>query len=128
MQLGSLNPLAEMVKLPWASARPVVGPSSTETLEFGTAPDPTMVSCPLIRLAWEVTIAASAARCADQAAGIHGSRSMSGCGGFVWPHLPCVNESQALPSSSGQTRLGCLPSLGVGPAELVPRVSSADTG
>src|SRR6185312_8982774 len=61
MQLGSLNPLAEMVKLPWALAWPVVGPSSTETLELGTAPDPTMVSCPLIRLAWEVTIDASAA-------------------------------------------------------------------
>ena len=51
MQLGSLNPLAEMVKLPWASAGPVVGPLSTETLDPGTAPEPTMVSCPLTRLA-----------------------------------------------------------------------------
>jgi hypothetical protein len=59
-QLGSLKPLAEMEKLPWASAWPVGSPSSTVTFEPGTAPDPTMVSCPFTRLAWEVTIAAPA--------------------------------------------------------------------
>lgn len=67
-QLGSLKPLAEMEKLPWVSAWPKGGPLSTVTVEFGTAPDPTMVSCPLTRLACEVTIAALAGIAAPTAA------------------------------------------------------------
>ena len=62
--------VAEMVKLPWASAGPVVGPSSTETFEWGTAPDPTMVSWPLTRLAWEVTMSAFAATAVPSATAV----------------------------------------------------------
>jgi hypothetical protein len=67
-QLGSLKPLAEMEKSPRASVCPKGGPSSTVTVEPGTAPDPTMVSCPLTRLACEVTIAAPAGAAAPTAA------------------------------------------------------------